>query len=188
MNDPIILPSYPDEELAELSPAKLTDILIEDQDCVPRNVIDACVRCGEAMTEYLRQLHEDDFLWIECEDELDEIAEGIWWLRLHATMILGKIPSEQAGLLLVELMRRMSQEEDGHLQDWLSGYWPALFQNKPDTVIPFLRALCEDKSLDWYIRATAIEAVIGFASNQGTPELEQALAWLAGIVTDESDN
>jgi hypothetical protein len=122
MNDPIILPSYPDEELAELSPAKLTDILIEDQDCVPRNVIDACVRCGEAMTEYLCQLHEDDFLWIECEDELDEIAEGIWWLRLHATMILGKIPSEQAGLLLVELMRRMSQEEDDHQQDWLSGY------------------------------------------------------------------
>jgi hypothetical protein len=57
MNDPIILPSYPDEELAELSPAKLTDILIDEQDRVPRNVIDACVRSGEAMTEYLQQFH-----------------------------------------------------------------------------------------------------------------------------------
>ena len=55
MNNPIELPTYYDKDLAEL-----TDILIEDHDHVPRNVIDACARCGDAMTEYLRQLHEDD--------------------------------------------------------------------------------------------------------------------------------
>ena len=55
MNNPIELPTYYDKDLAEL-----TDILIEDHDRVPRNVIDACARCGDAMTEYLRQLHEDD--------------------------------------------------------------------------------------------------------------------------------
>ena len=48
----------------------LTQLLL-----VPRNVVDACARCGDAMTEYLRQLHEDDFLWIEREEELNEIAE-----------------------------------------------------------------------------------------------------------------
>jgi hypothetical protein len=188
MNDSITLPTYPDQDLAELSPAKLIDIVIEDHDRVPRNVIEECARRGDSMTEYLRQLHEDDFLWLEREDELDEIADGIWWLRLHAVMILGQISSEQAGLLMVELMRRMSQEEDDNLQDWLAGYWSALFQNKPDTVLPSLRALCEDKSLDWYIRATAIEAEIRLAAKQGIVVLEQALAWLAGIATDESDN
>lgn len=32
MNDPIELQAYPDKELAGLSPAKLTDLLIEDED------------------------------------------------------------------------------------------------------------------------------------------------------------
>ncbi|MDO8463686.1 MAG: hypothetical protein Q7S46_00310, partial [Gallionella sp.] len=188
MNDLIELPAYPEEDLAELSPAELTDILIENLGRVPRNVIDACVLSGDEMTTHLRQLHEDDFLWLDNADEPDEIAEGIWWLRLHAAMILGQIPGEQAGLLLVELMRRMSLEDDDDLQDWLAGYWPAFFLNKPETVQPSLRALCEDKGMDWYIRANAIEAVIKFASKQETGALEQALAWLAGIVADESDD
>lgn len=118
MNNPIELPAYSEEDLAGLSPSELTDILIENLDRAPRNVIDACARSGDEMTAHLRQLHEDDFLWLDNKDEPDEIAEGIWWLRHHAAMILGQIPSEQAGLLLVELMRRMSLEDDDDLQDW----------------------------------------------------------------------
>ena len=188
MNASIELPTYPEEFLAELSPSKLTDILIEDQDRVPRNVIDACVRCGDAMTEYLRQPHEDDFLWLDNEDDPEEIAGGKWWLRFHAAMILGLIQSEQAGLLLVELMRRMSQEDDDDLQDWLSGYWPAFFLNKPDTVLPSLRALCEDRDMDQYMRANAIETVIATFSRQGGEALEQALAWLVGIAENEDED
>ena len=188
MNDLPQLPSHPDEDLATLSPSKLTDILIEDQDRVPRNVIEVCARNSDEMTAYLRQLHEDDFLWQDNEDDPGEIADGKWWLRLHAVMILGLIPSEQAGLLLVELMRRMSMEEDDNLQDWLSGYWPALFLNKPDTVLTSLRTLCEDRDMDWYIRANAIEPIIKTAARQGTNSLDQAQAWLACIVADESED
>lgn len=187
MND-MHLPAYSDAKLAELSPSRLANILIEDHDRLPRNVIDACARCGDAMTEYLRQLHEDDFLWNEYDDDPEDIATGKWWLRLHTAMILGLIPGEQAGLLLVELMRRMSQEKDENIQGWLSGYWPALFRNKPDSVQHALRALCEDKKLDWYIRANAIEVVIASAAERKTTALEQALAWLAGIVADEGED
>jgi hypothetical protein len=140
------------------------------------------------MTEYLLQLHEDDFLWNEYDDVPEDIATGKWWLRLHTVMILGLIPGEQAGLLLMELMRRMSQEEDDDLQDWLAGYWPALFHNKPGSVQPALRALCEDNDLDWYMRANAIEVVIASAAKRDTASLAQALAWLAGIVTDEGED
>lgn len=133
------------------------------------------------MTEYLEHLHDDDFLWAP------ETKDDVWWLRLHASMILGLIPSEQAGLLLVELMRRMSVDDDD-MQDWLSGYWPALFQNKPDSVLPALRALSEDRDMDSYMRANAIETVIVAAARQGGEKLEQALAWIAGMANDEDDD
>jgi len=163
MNDSIVLPTYPNEDLAKLNPSKLTDILIEDQDRVPRNLIDECARRGDEMTEYLRQLHEDDFLWNLDGDDLEDVADGIWWLRLHAAMILGQIPSEQAGLLLVEYMRRMSLEDDENLQDWLAGNWSSLFLNKPLSVLPAL-------------------------PRGGGDALEQALAWLAKKSADESED
>ena len=181
-------PTYTDADLAKLSPADLTDILIENLDYAPRNVIDACARHGDAMTEHLHQMHEDDFLWKDNEDEPEEITDGKWWLRLHAVMILGLIPSEQAGLLLVELMRRMSLEDDDNLQDWLAGFWCAQFANKPDSVLPALRTLCDDRNMDWYMRANAVDPLIAAASRQGGEALEQTLAWLATNSADESED
>ena len=176
------LPACTAEELAELSPFGLTDLIIENEDRVPRNVIDECVRRGEDMVGHLRILHEDDFLWSPEE------GDGIWWLRLHTAMILGLIPSERAGLLLVELMRRMSEEDDDNLQGWLSGYWPALFRNKPESVQPALRKLSEDGGMDWYIRVNAIEPVLDFAARQGDESLDQALAWVAAMAADEEED
>lgn len=184
MNNQTLLAEYTAEELAGLSPAKLTDILIENEDRAPRNVIDECVRRDEAMVAHLRMLHEDDFLW-QPDDGSGDV--GVWWLRLHAAMILGLIPTESAGLLLVELMRRMSEENDDDLQDWLSGYWPALFRNKPESVLPALRKMCADKKLGCYIRANAIDAVVARASWQSGEALDHVLAWLAGIVANEDE-
>ena len=74
MKEEIVLPAYIDEELAKLTPFELTDILIGDEDRVPRNVIDECARRGDEMTEHFRMLHRYDFLWdIESGD-------GMWWL------------------------------------------------------------------------------------------------------------
>lgn len=188
MADPIELPTYSDEELALLSPAKLTDLLIEDQDRVPRNLIAECARRGDEMVEYLRQLHEDDFLWNLDDDDLEDVADGIWWLRLHAVMILGQIPGEQASLLLAELMRRISLEDDENLQDWLTGFWPAQFLNKPDSVLSAMRALCEDRDIDLYMRSNALDSFIAAASRQGGETFEQALAWLAKNAEDESED
>ena len=182
MNNPIALPTYPGKGLAELSPAELIDTVIEDEDRVPRNIIDECARRGDEMTEHLGRLHDDDFIWSPEEDD------GVWWLRHHAVMILGLIPSEQAGLLLVEIMRRMSLEDDDNLQGWIAGYWPALFLNKPDSVLPALRSLCEDRDMDWYIRVNAFDPVIAAASRQGGEVLELTLAWLAEIAEDEGED
>ena len=88
----------------------------------------------------------------------------------------------------MQFMRRMSREEDHDLQDWLASCWPSLFKNKPESVLPALRALCEDRALDWYIRTCAIEAYVAAAHRQGGDTLESALEWLAWIVADEEED
>ncbi len=176
------LPEYSAAELADLRPAELIDIVIEHADRVPRNVIDECASRGEAMVEYLQLIHDDGYLWQE------EGSDGEWWLRLHTAMILGLIPGEHAGLLLVELMRQMSIEDDDNLQDWLAGHWSTLFQNKPPTALLALRELSVDQTLDWYIRANAIDPVIDAAAVQGDAALDDALAWLAAVVADETQH
>lgn len=75
-----------------------------------------------------------------------------------------------------------------NLQDWLAGYWPALFQNKPKDVLPALRGLGEDRAVDWYIRTGTIEAYVAAARHRGSDALESALNWLAGIVANEEED
>ena len=181
MNNLTQLPAYPNDKLENIDLPGMLDLMIVDEDRVPRNVIDECARRGDAMVEKLSYLIEDSMNW-------SDVSSGEWWLRLHATMILGLIPTERAGQLLVKFMRRMSREEDHDLQDWLAGYWPALFLNKPDDVLPALRALDEDCTVDWYIRAGAIEAYVAAARHRGSGALENALEWLAGIVANEEED
>jgi hypothetical protein len=173
------LPLYPEERLAALEPAALIDLMLADEDRVPRAVIDACARRGDEMAAALQDLAERP--WAEPE------THGAWWLRLHAVMILGLIPSEQAGLLLARFMRRMSEAEDVELQDWLGGHWPALFANKPSTVLPALRDLCGDRTLHWDVRTDAMDAVVASAKRRGSETLDEALAWLARFAGDEEE-
>jgi hypothetical protein len=181
MTDLTRLPAYPGDELANFSLSDLTGLMIGDEDRVPRNVIDECARRGDTMVEHLSSLADDGSEW------LDETA-GEWWLKLHAVMILGLIPSARAGLLLIKFMHRMSQEEDDDLQDWLAGYWPGLFRNKPASVLPALRELCDDRAINWYIRTGAIQAYVGAMRLRGSDALEQALEWLAGQGADEQED
>lgn len=179
MDDISQLPTYADEYLASLSLFELTDLVIENEDRVPRNLIDECARRGDEMSAHLRHLHEIDYLWDP------EGNTGLWWMGVHVPMILGLIPGDEAASLLVQLMRRISHDGASDLQDWLAGYWPALFKNKSEQ--PALRELSEDRRVDWYVRANAIEAYIGAAHHRGDEEFEAALAWCAGIACCEEE-
>ena len=174
------LPAYTEDALVALSPSALIELLIYDEDRAPRNVIDRCAAHGEAMVEQLRIKIKNDGTW------RGEIALGEWWILLHAAMILGLIESDSAGLFLVDLLRHISISEDDDLQNWLAGYWPALFSNKPQSARDAVRALAEDHALDGYMRYEANEVVVVSALNQSTEALENALDWLADRARDES--
>lgn len=176
----VTLPFWPEGQLACLGPAELIDLMVGAEDRVPRALIDACVRHGEEMVSVLARL--------DAPPDPDDGDSGRWWLRLHAIMILGLIPSAAAGLLMVRLMRRMAEADDVNLQDWLAGYWPALFANKPEAAIEAVRDVASDREIDWYIRANALDPVLAAAERRGPKALDDALDWVAAIAADEGED
>lgn len=175
------LPAYTDESLAAMPPDELLQLLARDEDRVPRNAIDECIRRGDALVpalEHILQVHS----W------QDNDSQGEWWCLLHAAMILGAMPTEAAGLLLASHMRAMAMHDDQNLQEWLSSDWPALFRNKSSAVLAPVRTIVEDRSLDWYIRSNAIDALLVMEQQRGTAELEEALDRLASAAQDQSDD
>lgn len=169
--------SNPSPDYAALDTAQLVSKLAGEGDRAPQALIDACVSCGESMVETLRASIADHF------DDNDHGPDA-WWLPLHAAMILGRIPSESAGLLLAELMRTLDAQHEEDLQDWLAGYWPALFSNKPASVIDAVRLIAEDPAHDWYMRCQAVEVVLDAGLNQGGDTLEACIDWAAGMASD----
>jgi hypothetical protein len=85
-------------------------------------------------------------------------------------------------------MRRIDEEIDEDIQDWLSGRWPALYLNKPASVLPALRALCDDHDLEWYIRHDAMESVLALTHRDGGPALDAALDWAAALAANEHED
>jgi hypothetical protein len=176
------LPTYADEALARLSVSELIELLIRDEDRVPRNVIDECARRGEAMLEALRSRFSDETAWRR------DVPVGWWWLRLHSAMIFGLMPTEAAAPALVAWLPRITDDGTSDLQEFLAGYWPALFRNKSDAVQGDLRALCGDRTLDWYTRATAADAAVFVGGRRGSDALEAELAWLALLAADVEED
>ena len=176
-----MLPTYPDEQLATLEPEALIELMVRDEDRVPRNVIDACARLGEPMVACLEELIGIGAFWRE------DASSGEWWLGLHAAMILGLVPGERAGLALAALMHRMAVAEDDSPDDWLAAYWPALFANKPGSTLTGVRKLAADSRAGWYGRAHGMDVIVAAAERQGGGALEEALEWVAGIARDEQE-
>ena len=175
------LPAYTDESLAAQTAEELLELLACAEDGVPRNAIDECIRRTDTFVAHLDRVLQNH-VW------QDSTLRGEWWRLLHAAMILGAMPTEAAGLLLASHMRAMSTHDDENLQEWLSSYWPALFRNKPPSVLPLVRAIVEDRSLEWYIRSNAIDAMLTMEQQRGTTELEEALDRLAAAAQDKSDD
>ena len=163
------LPSYTEGALRDASVADLMRMLQRDEDRVPRNLIEEAARRGPEMLDALEDLLEKDYYWGEDQ------SDGEWWRLLHAVMILGLDGTARAGELLVRYMRRMDEAGDEMLQEWLSGYWPALFRNKPADVLPALNTLADDATHSWYMRGDAANSVIAWTAEHDLEHVDAAL-------------
>ncbi len=180
MTDLPPLPAYTNDALAAMPAQALLDLLATDEDRVPRNVIEECVRRGDVFVAHLEVM-------LARHDWYGDASPGEWWRLLHAAMILGQMTGAVAGLLLVRHMRRMSEAGDSDLQDWLANYWPALFRGKPDAVLTAAREVAGDRTLNIYVRANAMNAMVTMAQQHGPAALEHMLDQLAGAVQDETE-
>jgi hypothetical protein len=171
------LPVYDDAALKLRPIEQLIEVLVVDEDRVPRNVIDECVSRGASMIEALRP--------ILASDESGALDDELLWVRLHAIMILGLMSTADAGELLACAMRRMDMDGDEDLQDWLAGYWPALFRNKPPQVLPAVAALMNDRQRNSYIRVQAAEVLLEASERRGPQAFKEQLASIAALGADE---
>jgi hypothetical protein len=156
---------------------QLLHALAQAGDRAPQEMFEACVARGGDMLEPLRAAIDGDSRW-------DDGSPEAWWLFLHAAFILGRIPGVEAGATLIHLMRRLDAIDEPNQQDWLAGYWPALFANKPPETADAARALAEDDSIATYMRAQALGIVIDAGRRAGHDALEASLDWLAAWITN----
>jgi hypothetical protein len=152
--------------------------LIRDEDRVPRERIDECAQRGAAMIEALGAVIGPEADWSVCE------SNGHWWLRLHAAFILGLMDDAEAGRLLLHLMRRLADGQDENVEDWLAGYWPALFRNKPDAVVVEVEAFAWSHHAQPYMRGHAVEVLLAAAARRGSDALDACLARTAEWVSN----
>jgi hypothetical protein len=175
MND---IPVFDPDTLSHAPVGDLLNLLIEHEDRVPHALFDACVARGEDMVAALA----DFYARLDADDERD-----VWWMGLHALFLLGAIPGEAAGRLLIDALRRAGREDD-LLLDWVAGDTAWLFANKPSAVIDQARELMQDRNASWFVRCEAVDPVVAAGLAAGPAELDAALDWLADLVTDTSDD
>ncbi|WP_155999629.1 YecA family protein [Thioalkalivibrio sulfidiphilus] len=175
------LPAYEDATLARLDPGQLVAHLVRDQDRVPLNLIEACVARGDGILEALLITMGEHY-------PIEEGDDGRWWLSYHAAMIAGRLPSREAGTFLIDLMYRLEATGDENMMEWLTGYWPALFANKPEDLAEPLRVLAEHRGYDLYTRTNAADTVLSLHAREDGARLEEAIDWLAGIVEVEEQD
>jgi hypothetical protein len=159
--------------------------LVRYEDRAPRDLIDECVRHGASMVDALAAVVGPGADWSACG------SDGHWWLRLHSAFILGLMDDAASGLLLLHMMQRFAAGEDENLDEWLAGYWPALFRNKPDSILPEVEALAWGHHVQRYMRVHAMEVVVAAASRCGPEALDVSLArvaeWVAGAQGDPDE-
>ena len=179
--DPDSLPTFDEQELRTYAEQELMALIVTLGDTLPRSVIDAAARRGAKMLPLLAAHLMDAANWDDAADS------DIWWALHHCLMILGAMDEPRAAHVLAGVFERVRSDPDNSLWEWFAGYWPALFRNKRGHATAPLRAVAEDRGIDWYGRIQALDCVIAAAGAAGAATLDPALDWAAAFASDPTE-
>jgi len=178
MND---IPNIAPDTFASATAGQLIDLLVTHEDRVPRTLFDACVARGDAMVAALAEY----FQRCDGADVDDESCN--WWMEVHGFWLAGAIPGEAGGRLLIDRLRQADRRDDSTL-DWVAGHMAWLFANKPAGIAIQARALAADREVGWFARCEAVDAMIGMAHADSPATLEDALEWLAALISQPDED
>jgi len=122
-DEDIELPAFSVAQLRGCSNEALMDLLVTLAGRVPESVIRECASRGD---EIVPLLHDH----IRNQLTVEEFEESRWWGVLHSVHVLGLVPGAAAARALIEALEIRQADPDEYLWEWVSGYWPALFDNK----------------------------------------------------------
>lgn len=125
----------------------LLDLLVTEEDRLPRSAVDEFVARGERMAERLTDLVADPKAW---QAELPA-----FWAPIHATFILGAI----GGAGVVPALICAMEQAEAQDCDWVTGELPSIMGRLGAPARPPLTTLLNDRSRSPYLRATAAEAL-----------------------------
>lgn len=174
------LPTYSQQHLETLDKQQLIELMIQNDDRVPRNVIDESAKRGDSMAELLAERVQ--------RDGYDDLDDGQWWMRLHAIMILGLMEGQKAADALLCYFEIFEKNKNDDLQDWLDGYYTALGQNKPQRYFDQLKDKCLKESISLYVKTSYTQALVARAQQQGEQPLEDMLDWVVERVKADDED
>lgn len=166
-----------DPKISSLTNEQLLALISACGHDVPSEYIDELYLRGSKIENNLRQLLEDEAIWTAWRED------GAYWMPVHLILALGKLTSEQAGFAIAQAIRRY-EHDDVEVLDWVSSFWVALLQNKPDSVLNSFVSTMMDRGAPGYLRLVGMQVATMTAQRRGAEALDTHLATLAGFAAD----
>jgi hypothetical protein len=159
------------KNLKDLEDWELLAILCNEEDRVPRQVVDEIVSRGERMIMPLWDMMRN---WRGDGED--------WWTGIHITFILGAIAGKDVMTPLIMSLRLA----DTYDCDWILEQLPAIFGKIGPAVIEPLKKIVLDLSNNWSVRTTALQGIAAVVIHQ--PRLSRDIFdFVAQILKDPYD-
>jgi len=163
------------ENLASYSSIELYDLVFEYDDRLPLTVIDEFVHREQEMLPLMAKYTDEHGNWIVVDD--DE-SEELWPL-LHHIFILGKMRSQEAARQLLVYLTNQNKDIFDSRWDWVSAYWPALFDSKTEFVKQELMALITDSDSEDDSIYEYVNILLRYTETSNPEEFESIIDLLA---------
>ncbi|MBI5149980.1 MAG: DUF1186 domain-containing protein [Candidatus Omnitrophica bacterium] len=154
---------------------ELTELLLTEEDRLPRAAVDEFIRRGDKMIPFLEEIVSDQFHWTRDVPK--------WWAVVHAAFILGAIGTKTTIIPLLRALRWA----DAFDCDWVTEALPAIFGRIGSAAILPLKTMAVDRTNGCYTRSIAMEG-LGLIAWRNPGTKEEISAFIYSIFSDKNND